>query len=209
MSVTIHYKGKINDIKLVDQLTTEIKDIAETMNWDYFCLNEDWQQQPDAQLVPNEKGQMNISGHAGLKGISFSPHEKCERVWLMFDAKGNLSSPINVALADTYENPNMQYWLDTKTQFAGAEAHIAICKLFRYIQKRYIYNLEVTDEGRYWEYEDLDFLKQCFRTVEEGIQMLTATLSSIPRSPHDNEESLVRKIEEALRRLGFEEEPEE
>lgn len=208
MGVTIHYRGKINDIKLVDQLTAEIKDIAETMGWSYFCLDEDWEKKQNTQLTSSHKGQMHISGHAGLKGISFSPHEKCESVWLMFDAEGYLSSPINVALADTYSNPNMQYWLNTKTQFAGAEAHIVICKLFRYIKKCYIYNLEVTDEGEYWEKEDLNFLNQSFQNIEEGIQMLTATLSSIPRSPHDDKESLVRKIEEALRRLGFEEGPE-
>ncbi len=41
MGITIHYKGHIKGMALIDQLQKEMVDICESMNWEYHLLNED------------------------------------------------------------------------------------------------------------------------------------------------------------------------
>ena len=42
-------------------------------------------------------------------------------------------------------------WVSVKTQFDSPDTHIWIIGLLKYLKKRYIANLEVRDEGEYWE----------------------------------------------------------
>lgn len=203
MGVSIHYKGQLDNKTSVHQLIEEIQDIAETMNWTYHCLDEDWNKKSQVKLEHHD-GQTHIKGHAGLKGISFCPHPESETVWLFFDADGCLNSPINMVMKDNFEDASILSWLSTKTQFAGTDTHIAIIKLFRYLKKKYISNLEIEDEGGYWYSNNRTQLEEKINGINIAIDMLTDAFTNLPLSSDDDAESMVRKIENLLKDLGFE-----
>jgi hypothetical protein len=48
----------------------------------------------------------------------------------------------------------------TKTQFAGAETHILLCKLLRYLEKKHFAEFEVIDEGDYYHTGDASRLAE-------------------------------------------------
>jgi hypothetical protein len=48
----------------------------------------------------------------------------------------------------------------TKTQFAGAETHILLCKLLKYLEKKYFAEFEVIDEGGYYHTGDASRLAE-------------------------------------------------
>ena len=62
MGVTIHYRGRLDDIKKLPVLCDEMIDIAKVMGWKYARLDDDWSITVDAKLDGNE-----ITGNLGLK----------------------------------------------------------------------------------------------------------------------------------------------
>lgn len=175
MGVTIHYSGRIQNVGVIGDLQEEVADICAALKWDYRFIDE--------PLV---------------KGIVFQPHPKCETVALLFDDHGNLVSPFTLR----EPHPTGNTWLSVKTQFAGAATHIAVVKLLKYLQKKYIPNMEVKDEGEYWEKEDkhllqhkLDYLRRAIDKVQS--MFLSAELKS--KATMSDEEMLDR-IEELLKK---------
>ena len=53
-------------------------------------------------------------------------------------------------------------YVSVKTQFAPTEIHISIIKLLKHLKNKYILDLEVLDEGCYWETEDNKLLNKKF-----------------------------------------------
>jgi hypothetical protein len=140
MGITIHYQGKLNRPDLADEFCEELEDIAKTMDWKYNVINDE----PDSKPFP-------------VKGIIISPHEKSEPLVFTFDPEGNLRNAFMLQFLG--EEPDLTWYNHTKTQFAPIDVHIAIVKLLKYLQQKYIENLKVTDEGSYWETGDADLLK--------------------------------------------------
>ena len=69
MSITIHYKGSIKNLSLIDNLQKEMVDICQSMNWEYQLWNEDLSKPCDATLIHTD-GVANIEGHIPLRGIT-------------------------------------------------------------------------------------------------------------------------------------------
>lgn len=180
MGITIHYQGKLNRPDLADAFCEELADIAETMDWKYNVINDE----PDEKPVP-------------LKGIIISPHEKSEPLVFTFDPDGNLR---NAFMMQFYgEEPDLTWYNHTKTQFAPIDVHIAIVKLLKYLQQKYIENLNVTDEGSYWETGDADLLKKKMDFLNAKINEIADALETLPRDENETAESLADKIERLLK----------
>jgi hypothetical protein len=120
VGLSIHYSGTIKDSDLIDELIAEVSDICQSLSWTYRIIKE-----------PNPDQ---------LNGICFSP-EKCEPVFLTFLPGGRMCSPVNLMNRDIYEanelDAELIYTTSTKTQFAGADAHVAVIKLLRYLKEKY------------------------------------------------------------------------
>lgn len=159
MGISIQYRGSINDARSIYAFIREVADIVETMNWDYDILDQKWRTIPTAHFEHDSDEGVKIVGNTCLKGIQFIPHPKCEPVWLFFTSAGNLSTPFHVALDAEDLYPERKVWITTLTHYAGPEVHIAILKLFRHLKNTYISDLEVHDEGGYWETNDRDALE--------------------------------------------------
>ena len=93
-------------------------------------------------------------------------------------------------------------FLSVKTQFAPAEVHIAVVNLLRFLKKRYIPNLEVHDEGGYWETSDKEKLIEKMKFLDEKMDLVAKTLSEIQiENARDlSLEELAKIIEEKLKK---------
>jgi hypothetical protein len=85
-----------------------------------------------------------------------------------------------------------------KTQFAPVEIHIAVIKLLKYIQQKYISNLDVYDEGDYWQTgNDQKFLKGKIDFLNAAINHLENVLNSIEFEKDSSAESIADKNEKS------------
>ena len=102
------------------------------------------------------------------RGIGVRPHRACEHVVFEFDREGHIQS-------------------SCKTQYAGADIHIAVVDLLRTVAPHFR-DLEVYDEGRYWETQDV-------RTLIGSLEMLDKALSHVA----DRLDDIGAVVEEASR----------
>jgi hypothetical protein len=179
MGITIHYQGKLNQPDLAEAFCEELEDISKAMEWKYTLITDE----PDSKPFP-------------VKGIVISPHEKSEPLVFTFDPEGNLRNAFMMRFAD--EEPDLTWYNHTKTQFAPIDVHIAVIKLMKYIQQKYIENLNVTDEGSYWETGDAYLLKKKMDFLNAKMDELAGLLESIHIEKDDTAETLVNKIEKLL-----------
>ena len=182
MGITIHYKGKIDDVEMIDNLIFEISDICNDMGW-------------DSTIIQKEKNDIN---HPPIKGIIFTIHKGCEVVGFIFDKNGFLRSPISIQYYD--ESDKYQLIVSVKTQFSSPDIHVVLIKLLKYIKTKYISNLEVTDEGEYWETSDMERLKYLFDFLDNKINMFRDILEGNKDifSKSDSPELIADKIEKLL-----------
>ncbi len=192
MGITIHYKGKLNNIDLLDSFCNEIEDIAKDMDWKYNLLENDLYKPNSSRIEGGE-----IIGHIPLKGISLSIHKDAESLSFYFDKDGNIRNIISMTFLSENELSESSDFI--KTQFAPVQIHITVIKLLKYIKSKYISNLEVTDEGGYWETEDEILLKQKLDFLDEKIDEIGNLLSNIEINSDDSVESMVDRIETILR----------
>jgi hypothetical protein len=62
----------------------------------------------------------------------------------------------------------------TKTQFAGARVHAAVCAVLRYVKQRYATDLEVTDDSDYFVDEDYEKLEAQLAYVDRLVSATRA-----------------------------------
>lgn len=201
MGITIHYRGKIDRIKDVAQLSGEIKEFAEILEWDSRQWKENWHLPNSAALEKREDG-LALSGHIPIRGISLFPDPNCEPLFLTFRKDGTLASTMNMVLMADEDIDSEGMWLSTKTQFASIEIHMAIIKLLRYVKTKYVSNLEVHDDGRYWETDDVAKLEDRFQRMEAAIYSIPDTLNLIPKKELKNKspEEIADFIEDIIKK---------
>ena len=177
MGVTIHYRGKLDDPGRVENLRLELADIAKSMGWKWQTLDDDWAIPPGGSMVHSD-GRATIKGHLGLKGITVTPDGPAESLDFLFDANGRLTSAINVILEGEGRITQDQASNSVKTQFLSPDVHIWIIGLLKYLKRTYMSNLEVSDEGGYWEAGDRDALVAKINLLNEKMAWLTRELTS-------------------------------
>jgi hypothetical protein len=179
MGITIHYKGRIDEAAEVQDMYDALIDIADVMQWKHLFLR-------------NEP----------INGLILDLGNKCEPVSFIFDEKGGLCNPLSVAVG-THDSSAGDNWVSVKTQFAPQDIHVSVIKLLQFIKKRYIPDLEVVDEGQFWETGDRALLDENFAKVKAAIGKLAQTLASIevPTSSVDTAEKLAEFLELKLKDL--------
>jgi hypothetical protein len=176
MGVSIHYRGRLNDVGQLAKLCAELADIAAAMGWETTRLDDDWERPADARLRFTLAG-AQIDGHLGLKGLLMTPDVEAESLSFFFDREGNLRSAIDmVSIPDGTVKPE-DAWVSVKTQFASPEVHVWIIGLLKYVKKRYISDLQVSDEGEYWETGDIRILRDKMNLIGEKIEHLASELT--------------------------------
>jgi hypothetical protein len=195
MGITIHYKGRLDNIEEYKTIRDEITEIASVMGWESTTLDDDWSTPPNATLSHNQNGAV-IEGNLGLKGVQITP-DKTETIEFLFDNKGTLQS----LMSRLFPEPETEEpWIAVKTQFATIETHTWIIGLLKYIKKHYISNLQVQDEGEYWETGNINILKEKQTFINKKLNQISDALTSIPIEDSTNMsiDQVAEKIEEIL-----------
>jgi len=181
VGVSVHYSGMIQEDRIAP-LCEELCDIAGSVGWAFQDID-------DAEK--------------GLYGIILSPKSEMEPVPFLFDSKGRLHS-----LADLIVGWNEGDFLcvAVKTQFAGCAEHVWLCGLLRHIQRTYMPELEVVDEGGFWETGDQQELQKRMDFLDRMIKEFGAALEQasmdvvIDKNDVDAVADFVEKVAERFHR---------
>ena len=144
MGVTVHYEGCLRSPLLVEELINTATRYADSHRWPIRRIDGD---ATDLLRIIDEK-EYYYSGP--VCGVELRPHADAEPLKFEFDDEMFLQN-------------------FCKTQFAGAEIHIAVIQLLDQIGP-YFVELRVEDEGGYWSSRDEARLRQHLDTVN---RMLT------------------------------------
>ncbi|MEO0508545.1 MAG: hypothetical protein AAF065_01655 [Verrucomicrobiota bacterium] len=182
MGLTIHFSGAIDHVEDIPQFVEELTDIANSMGW-------------LAQPINMEETDPNF------RGVLVNPAGNCEPLRFLFGRGGRLRNLMD--LWDDRVEPNQHsFYSASKIQFASIETHIWIVGLLRYLKKHYISDLEVHDEGEYWETEDLEKLRKKKQLLPEKIDRMASALSAGEPFPEGaSTEDIVTRIERIAKDL--------
>jgi hypothetical protein len=196
MGITIHYSGKINDLRDITRLQEELADICETLNWSYEIWNYDMEQ-PFSAHFQKKDDTAEIQGHLPLRGVTFIPHPKVETVSFLFNPDNEITTPVNEIIRHEpgQEKNEEPFWVSVKTQYAPPSTHITLIKLLFYLKKAYLSNLNVVDEGAFWETGDVNQLLNLRALIFEELHQLRF-ITEDEELLHDlSQEELVEKLE--------------
>lgn len=175
MGLTLHYSGKLTNPSRVSELTDEVADICESAGWAYQLIDHVLEGVPEdyLKLLDDEATEFRA------RGISFRVHEKAESTMLCFGPDGRTLSPMALF------RPDLTDWSDdmlahhsfSKTQFAGANGHVVLCKILKYLFGKYFSESEVNDEGEYYHTENRELLDRRFGEYDAAFSKVSTALS--------------------------------
>lgn len=186
MGLSFHYSGSIAKPELLPELIDEVSDIANIYNWKYNIC--------ERQFPENSFGMPHYNQN--IYGISFTP-PGCETIPICFLSNGRISSHAHLKFfGKTNQQPERDYlyMLSVKTQFANVATHQFIIQLFRYLNTKYFVNFTLTDDGGYWETNDIDILKANFKRNAGLISGFSSALESIPMEKGETIENYFKRL---------------
>jgi hypothetical protein len=159
MGVTISYRGSMADIGRVEDFEDRVVDLALEIGghvrvWRSFC-DDDPQRAVRGVILELCPGQETTS-------LLISPEG-----WLI-----NLTEIKDAEEGQLADPP----WCFVKTQFGSVEGHVALVELLAALKREYFPDLEVRDEGEYWETRDLEKLRAKVGRVQAAIEGLAEGL---------------------------------
>jgi len=185
MGLSIYYKGNFNKEASLSELIEEVKDIAEIHKWKYHIFDREF----PAQNTDEENWR-------DLYGISFTP-PGCETIDIVFNFRRKMTNVVMLCYFNNNpgtEKPENIYDLAVKTQYAGIEIHKLVIHLFKYLEKKYFTDFEMTDEGHYWETGDEIKLKERFDCYNFIVDSVAGTFSEFPKLENENMEDYLSRI---------------
>lgn len=186
MGLSFHYSGSIAKAELLPDLIDEVQDIVGIYNWEYNVY--------ERQFPENSFGMPTYNQN--IYGISFTP-PGCETISLCFLSNGRMSSHAHLKFyGKTNQQPEREYlyMLSVKTQFANVETHQFIIQLFRHLNTKYFVNFSLSDEGCYWETNDIDILKVNFKRNADLLSSFSSALECIPMGKGETIENYFTRL---------------
>ncbi|MDM8523818.1 hypothetical protein QUF80_10660 [Desulfococcaceae bacterium HSG8] len=200
MEVSMHYRGRLSDTRKIRTMCDELIGIAARMNWEWISLDEDWSVPANATVIVSTNG-AEIDGYLSLKGVGLTVDADSDPLQFFFDSQGNLRDPLSqIMITEGHMEPE-NAWVSVKTQPSSPETHIRIVALLKYLKKYYIPDLQVFDEGEYWETGDIEILREKMDFTDDKTESVSGAFLYISRehvSKYSDEE-LILMIEGLLR----------
>ena len=198
MGLSFHYSGRIANPESLPELIEEIEEIVKIYHWKYFVF--------DRQFPQNTIGKSDYTDC--LYGICFTP-PGCETVDVSFLSNGRMSGAMllqNCGDGDVIEEKAYLYMISVKTQYAGIDIHRNIIQLFRYLKEKYLADFTLTDEGEYWETNDINVLKRNFNRYTDLIDGFAFAMENQDKEKDEDMETYLLRLAQQLhdRRKGEE-----
>jgi hypothetical protein len=191
MGVT-HYRGSLADLSRVEDFEDRVIDLALAVGGDCRV----WRSADDRDTSRVVRGLI----------LDLAPGQ--ESTSLLISPEGWLVGLMEIEDAERgvlTEKP----WCWVKTQFGPVEGHVALVELLTALKAEFMPELEVSDEGGYWEDRDAAKLRQNMEFLGRAIDLLAGALEHDGLSPEAAEdpeilatriERLARKVHETLSR---------
>lgn len=160
MGVTIHYRGTVDDVSHVEDMEDRVVDLAFALGGQATV----WRSYADHDPTRVVRGVM----------IDMAPGH--DTFSLLVSPEGHLTPLFQIEHAEKspFDEPPGCF---VKTQFGSVRGHIAIIHLLDALRQRYCSNLQVTDEGEYYETRDvvrltdrMQFLAKAMDSLADGLR---------------------------------------
>jgi hypothetical protein len=180
MGITIAYRGRLADLERVEDFEDRLLDFALEVGG----LAQIWRSHADG-----DPGRM-------VRGVLLNLAPGQEPASLLLSPEGWLIGLADIADAERGRLPEPP-WRFTKTQFGPLEAHVALVEMFAVLRGEFLADLEVSDEGGYWETRNLAELARRRSLVQGAIDGLTEGLQrhGLSREAAEDRDILLRRIE--------------
>ncbi len=180
MGITVAYRGRLADLARVEDFEDRLIDFALEVGG----LGQIWRSFRD-----DEPGRM-------IRGVILNLAPGLEPVSLLLSPQGWL---IGLAEIEDAERGRLTEppWCFTKTQFGPLEGHVALIEMLAALKREFLPDLEVSDEGGYWDTRDLDELARRRALVQAAIDGLGEGLErhGLSREAAEDPEILIKRIE--------------
>ena len=186
MGVTVAYRGKMAHPERLDAFQRELLDRAAELG-----------ARPLVIVGPPGEGE-----EPRERGVVLELHPDCEAVSVLVAPDGRLRSVHELALSEG-TLPEADGWVSVKTQFAPIEVHVRLVALLDWLAQTWVPDLEVCDDGEFFETRDLDRLCGHREMIGHALGTLGAALESSapPDDVHDDPERLADWIEGTAREV--------
>lgn len=180
MGLSIAYRGRLADLTRVEDFEDRLLDLALEVGG----LAHIWRSYADHNPRRVVRGViLNLAPGQESTSLLLSPEGWLIGLADIEDAEeGRLTEPP---------------WCFTKTQFGPVEGHVALVEMFSVLRREYLPDLEVSDEGGYWETRDFAELARRHARVQRAIDGLAEGLHrhGLSREAAEDPEILIRRIE--------------
>jgi hypothetical protein len=160
MGMTVHYRGRITDLTRTEDFEDRLVDLALEIGGQVRIWRS-WADDDPERMV---------------RGIILDLGPGHESASLLLSPEGWL---IGLTEIEDAENGRLDEppWCSVKTQFGAAEGHVGLIEILTGLNREFVNDLEVIDEGGYWETRDLaelirkrSFLKAAIDGLAEGLK---------------------------------------
>jgi hypothetical protein len=180
MGVTIHYRGRLADLTRIEDFEDRLVDFALEIGG-MARIWRTWADDNPERMV---------------RGVILDLAQGQESTSLLLSPEGWLIGLTDIKDAEdgrVVEPP----WCFVKTQFGPVEGHVALIEMLRALKREFLPDLEVSDDGGYWEKRDLAELVRLRALTQEGIDGLADGLRQYGLSSEAAEDPaiLLRHVE--------------
>jgi hypothetical protein len=180
MGVTIHYRGRLADLTRIEDFEDRLLDLALEVGGQAQI----WRSHADQDPRRVVRGIiLNLAPGQDSTSLLVSPEGWLIGLTDIEDAeRGRLTEPP---------------WCFTKTQFGPVEGHVALVEMLAELRREFVPDLEVSDEGGYWETRDLAELGRRRGVVQQAIDAMADGLQrhGLSREAAEDPDILMRRIE--------------
>ncbi len=201
MGVTIFYRGSLSDLSRVEDFEDRVLDLALELGGEARI----WRSagaltpgpSPDQPSVGARRGE---NMQRVVRGVTLDLFPGQETTSLLISPEGWLLGLLEIEAAEKGELTEPPLcWV--KTQFGPVEGHVALVEIFAALKREFLPDLEVNDEGEYWETRNLARLRAKFGLVQAAIDGMAEGLERYGLSPEaaEDREILVARVERIAR----------
>jgi hypothetical protein len=180
MGITISYRGRLADLTRVEDFEDRLLDLALEVGGQAQV----WRSHAD-------QGPRRV-----VRGVILTLAPGQESTSLLLSPEGWLIGLTDIEDAELGRLTGPP-WCFTKTQFGPLEGHVALVETLTVLRREFLTDLEVSDEGGYWETRDLAELARRWSLMEQALGGMAAGLQrhGLSREAAEGPDILLRRIE--------------